>query len=226
MAGLADRARMRLTQAPPAVSTLPEGVQGEVSPAGQPGAPGGAMAQKPAIQADTMAQPAAPAQPQGAQQASPQPGGVQPANEQEMELASRFMANVAEWLYGDGYPLIVKELRKDQPIKAAGKVAAKTMLEQEHFAEIAGHPIPNNLKFGLGQQIVEELFTVMEKEGIFKAKDPKQETQAMTEALMFATEYWASNAIPAGKVTEQERQALGSSISSGAYDQLNMKEPW
>ena len=135
------------------------------------------------------------------------------------------MANATDWMYGAGWDFVVQELQNDEPSKAAGKVAARTLLEQEQMAEIAKIPIPNTIKFDIGQQIVEELFTIMETQGIYKPKDPSEENTKMTEALMYATEYWASNAIPAGRVTASERNQLGSDLAAGKYDHINLQEP-
>jgi hypothetical protein len=95
------------------------------------------------------------------------------------------------------------------------------MREQEKLAQIAERPIPNSIKLDLGQQIIEELFVVMDKEGIFSAEG-QAEQQAMTEAMLYATDLWGDASVKDGVVSPEEAQQLGQSISKGDYDHVNL----
>lgn len=143
------------------------------------------------------------------------------ADPKSRQLGVKAIENILDAIYGDQWENTLRELSaapQEQLTETVGRMVASAYIIQEVYAQAAGKQMPQEIALDIGRQLVEEMFTILDTQGIFRAKDETQEQQMMTEALAYAAKYYRMHLEGSGRFDEQAAMQLGQDIRGGKYD--------
>jgi len=114
---------------------------------------------------------------------------VEPTNEDEGQLDMALGA-IKDFIWDEGYDEIVNRLEGAQGNieQAIGEMAGRMVNREVMASDEGGNSINRDLLYSLGAEVVNELYNVAEREGIYKGKDERGDEEAQGESLIYATE--------------------------------------
>ena len=116
-------------------------------------------------------------------------GLVEPTREDEGQLDMALGA-IKDFIWDEGYDEIVNRLEGSQGNleQAIGEMAGRMVNREVMASDEGGNPLNRDLLYALGGEVVNELYNVAEREGIYKSKGERANQEAQGEALIYATE--------------------------------------
>ena len=114
---------------------------------------------------------------------------VEPTKEDEGQLDMALGA-IKDFIWDEGYDEIVNRLEGSQGNieQAIGEMAGRMVNREVMASDEGGNSINRDLLYSLGAEVVNELYNVAEREGIYKGKDERGDEEAQGESLIYATE--------------------------------------
>ena len=114
---------------------------------------------------------------------------VEPTKEDEGQLDMALGA-IKDFIWDEGYDEIVNRLEGAQGNieQAIGEMAGRMVNREVMASDEGGNSINRDLLYSLGAEVVNELYNVAEREGIYKGKDERGDEEAQGESLVYATE--------------------------------------
>ena len=116
-------------------------------------------------------------------------GLAEPTREDEGQLDMALGA-IKDFIWDEGYDEIVNRLEGSQGNleQAIGEMAGRMVNREVMASDEGGNSINRDLLYSLGAEVVNELYNVAEREGIYKGKDERGDEEAQGESLVYATE--------------------------------------
>ena len=114
---------------------------------------------------------------------------VEPTKEDEGQLDMALGA-IKDFIWDEGYDEIVNRLEGAQGNieQAIGEMAGRMVNREVMASDEGGNSLNRDLLYSLGAEVVNELYNVAEREGIYKGKDERGDEEAQGESLIYATE--------------------------------------
>ena len=114
---------------------------------------------------------------------------VEPTKDDEGQLDMALGA-IKDFIWDEGYDEIVNRLEGSEGNleEAIGEMAGRMVNREVMASDEGGNSINRDLLYALGAEVVNELYNVAEREGIYKSKDERANQEAQGEALIYATE--------------------------------------
>ena len=114
---------------------------------------------------------------------------VEPTKDDEGQLDMALGA-IKDFIWDEGYDEIVNRLEGSQGNleQAIGEMAGRMVNREVMASDEGGNSINRDLLYALGADVVNELYNVAEREGIYKSKDDRGNQEAQGESLIYATE--------------------------------------
>ena len=114
---------------------------------------------------------------------------VEPTKEDEGQLDMALGA-IKDFIWDEGYDEIVNRLEGAQGNieQAIGEMAGRMVNREVMASDEGGNSINRDLLYSLGAEVVNELYNVAEREGIYKGKDERGDEEAQGESLIYATQ--------------------------------------
>lgn len=114
---------------------------------------------------------------------------VEPTKSDEGQLDMALGA-IKDFIWDEGYDEIVNRLEGAQGNieQAIGEMAGRMVNREVMASDEGGNSINRDLLYSLGAEVVNELYNVAEREGIYKGKDERGDEEAQGESLIYATE--------------------------------------
>ena len=114
---------------------------------------------------------------------------VEPTKSDEGQLDMALGA-IKDFIWDEGYDEIVNRLEGAQGNieQAIGEKAGRMVNREVMASDEGGNSINRDLLYSLGAEVVNELYNVAEREGIYKGKDERGDEEAQGESLIYATE--------------------------------------
>ena len=114
---------------------------------------------------------------------------VEPTKEDEGQLDMALGA-IKDFIWDEGYDEIVNRLEGAQGNieQAIGEMAGRMVNREVMASDEGGNSINRDLLYSLGAEVVNELYNVAEREGIYKKKDERGNEEAQGESLIYATQ--------------------------------------
>lgn len=112
-----------------------------------------------------------------------------PTKEDEGQLDMALGA-IKDFIWDEGYDEIVNRLEGSQGNleQAIGEMAGRMVNREVMASDEGGNPINRDLLYALGGEVVNELYNVAEREGIYKKRDDRGDQEAQEESLIYATQ--------------------------------------
>jgi len=112
----------------------------------------------------------------------------QPTAEEEKQ-ARILMANVVDFLYGEGLQQTTKTLKqKDQPVpEAIGQIASQLVTTQLDAAEVANQTVSPNILMAVGAEVVSQIYELAESLGVWQPGTEERASKDMNLSLNYAT---------------------------------------
>jgi hypothetical protein len=160
---------------------------------------------------------------------------VEPTKEDEGQLDMALGA-IKDFIWDEGYDEIVNRLEGAQGNieQAIGEMAGRMVNREVMASDEGGNSINRDLLYSLGAEVVNELYNVAEREGIYKGKDERGDEEAQGESLIYATEKYvdmgddqidpsgsmklAANALRGQYPPEQATQRMGMPVGEDMTD--------
>ena len=97
---------------------------------------------------------------------------------------------IKDFIWDEGYDEIVNRLEGAQGNieQAIGEMAGRMVNREVMASDEGGNSINRDLLYSLGAEVVNELYNVAEREGIYKKKDERGNEEAQGESLIYATQ--------------------------------------
>ena len=114
---------------------------------------------------------------------------VEPTKEDEGQLDMALGA-IKDFIWDEGYDEIVNRLEGSQGSieQAIGEMAGRMVNREVMASDEGGNSMNRDLLYALGAEVVNELYNVAEREGIYKSKDDRGNQEAQGESLIYATQ--------------------------------------
>ena len=160
---------------------------------------------------------------------------VEPTKEDEGQLDIALGA-IKDFIWDEGYDEIVNRLEGSQGNleEAIGEMAGRMVNREVMASDEGGNPMNRDLLYALGGEVVNELYNVEEREGIYKKRDDRGDQEAQEESLIYATQKYvdmgddqidpaasmklASNALRGQYPQPQEMPRMGMQVSEETID--------
>ena len=160
---------------------------------------------------------------------------VEPTKDDEGQLDMALGA-IKDFIWDEGYDEIVNRLEGSQGNleQAIGEMAGRMVNREVMASDEGGNSINRDLLYSLGAEVVNELYNVAEREGIYKGKDERGDEEAQGESLIYATEKYvdmgddqidpsgsmklAANALRGQYPPEQATQRMGMPVEEEMID--------
>jgi hypothetical protein len=109
------------------------------------------------------------------------------ADEGQLDMA---LGAIKDFIWDEGYDEIVNRLEGSEGNleQAIGEMAGRMVNREVMASDEGGNSINRDLLYALGAEVVNELYNVAEREGIYKSKDERANQEAQGEALIYATQ--------------------------------------
>ena len=135
---------------------------------------------------------------------------------EEVKQIDMLLGTLKDFIWDEGYNSIVEKIktREDQLPQVIGDLAGRMVNRAVMAADAA------DILFGVGAEIVNELFEVASQEGIYKAKGEKQQQNDQGEALIYAVQKYGEMGDP--NMDPKALMQLASSAGKGGYPQEEM----
>ena len=113
----------------------------------------------------------------------------EPTTEEE-GVIDMALGAIKDFIWDEGYDEIVSRLEQSQAgiQQAIGEMAGRMVNREVMASDEGGNPISRDLLYSLGAEVVNELYNVAEKEGIYKKGDDRQDQESQGESLIYAEE--------------------------------------
>ena len=113
----------------------------------------------------------------------------EPTTEEE-GVIDMALGAIKDFIGDEGYDEIVSRLEQSQGglQQAIGEMAGRMVNREVMASDEGGNPISRDLLYALGAEVVNELYNVAEKEGIYKKGDDRQDQESQGESLIYAEE--------------------------------------
>ena len=113
----------------------------------------------------------------------------EPTTEEE-GVIDMALGAIKDFIWDEGYDEIVSRLEQSQAglQQAIGEMAGRMVNREVMASDEGGNPISRDLLYALGAEVVNELYNVAEKEGIYKKGDDRQDQESQGESLIYAEE--------------------------------------
>ena len=114
---------------------------------------------------------------------------AEPTKEDEGQLDMALGA-IKDFIWDEGYDEIVNRLEGSQGNieEAIGEMAGRMVNREVMASDEGGNSMNRDLLYALGAEVVNELYNVAEREGIYKSKDDRGNQEAQGESLIYATQ--------------------------------------
>ena len=114
---------------------------------------------------------------------------AEPTKEDEGQLDMALGA-IKDFIWDEGYDEIVNRLEGSQGNleEAIGEMAGRMVNREVMASDEGGNPMNRDLLYALGGEVVNELYNVAEREGIYKKRDDRGDQEAQEESLIYATQ--------------------------------------
>jgi len=114
---------------------------------------------------------------------------AEPTKEDEGQLDMALGA-IKDFIWDEGYDEIVNRLEGSQGNleQAIGEMAGRMVNREVMASDEGGNSINRDLLYALGGEVVNELYNVAEREGIYKKRDDRGDQEAQEESLIYATQ--------------------------------------
>ena len=114
---------------------------------------------------------------------------AEPTKEDEGQLDMALGA-IKDFIWDEGYDEIVNRLEGSQGNleEAIGEMAGRMVNREVMASDEGGNPLNRDLLYALGGEVVNELYNVAEREGIYKKRDDRGDQEAQEESLIYATQ--------------------------------------
>ena len=114
---------------------------------------------------------------------------VEPTKSDEGQIDMALGA-IKDFIWDEGYDEIVNRLEGAQGNieQAIGEMAGRMVNREVMASDEGGNSINRDLLYSLGAEVVNELYNVAEREGIYKGKDERGDEEAQGESLIYATQ--------------------------------------
>ena len=132
------------------------------------------------------------------------------------------LGTLKDFIWDDGYNAIVQQMRdrQDQIPAVVGELAGRMVNKEVMAADSAEVEVSRDILYGVGAEVVNELFEVAAEEGLYKAKGGKQQQDDQGEALIYAVQKYGEMGDP--NMNPQALMQLASSAIKGNYPQEQM----
>ena len=109
------------------------------------------------------------------------------ADEGQLDMA---LGAIKDFIWDEGYDEIVNRLEGSEGNleQAIGEMAGRMVNREVMASDEGGNSINRDLLYALGAEVVNELYNLAEREGIYKSKDERANQEAQGEALIYATQ--------------------------------------
>ena len=110
-----------------------------------------------------------------------------PPDEGLLDMA---LGAIKDFIWDEGYDEIVNRLEGSQGNleQAIGEMAGRMVNREVTASDEGGNPMNRDLLYALGGEVVNELYNVAEREGIYKKRDDRGDKEAQEESLIYATQ--------------------------------------
>ena len=114
---------------------------------------------------------------------------AEPTKDDEGQLDMALGA-IKDFIWDEGYDEIVNRLEGSEGNleQAIGEMAGRMVNREVMASDEGGNSINRDLLYALGAEVVNELYNLAEREGIYKSKDERANQEAQGEALIYATQ--------------------------------------
>ena len=114
---------------------------------------------------------------------------VEPTKSDEGQIDMALGA-IKDFIWDEGYDEIVNSLEGAQGNieQAIGEMAGRMVNREVMASDEGGNSINRDLLYSLGAEVVNELYNVAEREGIYKGKDERGDEEEQGESLIYATQ--------------------------------------
>ena len=108
----------------------------------------------------------------------------------EEKVIDMALGAIKDFIWDEGYDEIVSRLEQSQGDiqQAIGEMAGRMVNREVMASDAGGNPVSRDLLYSLGAEVVNELYNVAEKEGIYKKGDDRQDQESQGESLIYAAE--------------------------------------
>ena len=141
---------------------------------------------------------------------------------EEVKQIDMLLGTLKDFIWDEGYNSIAEKIkaREDQLPQVIGEIAGRMVNREVQAADAAEAQISRDILFGVGAEIVNELFEVAAQEGVYKAKGEKQQENDQGEALIYAVQKYGEMGDP--NMDPQALMQLASTAVKGGYPQEEM----
>jgi hypothetical protein len=145
-----------------------------------------------------------------------------PPSPEEEKQVDMLLGTLKDFIWDDGYNAIVQQMtdRQDQIPAVVGELAGRMVNKEVMAADSAEVEVSRDILYGVGAEVVNELFEVAAEEGLYKAKGEKQQQNDQGEALIYAVQKYGEMGDP--NMNPQALMQLASSAIQGNYPQEQM----
>jgi|TARA_R100001086_G_scaffold46097_2_gene20375 hypothetical protein len=140
-----------------------------------------------------------------------------PEEEKQVDM---LLGTLKDFIWDEGYNAIVEKIKgtsADQIPKVVGDIAGRMVNREVMAADKAEAPVSRDILFGIGAEVVNELFELAADEGSYKATGEKQQENDQGEALIYAVQKYGEMGDP--NMNPQGLMQLASSALKGGYPQ-------
>lgn len=144
-----------------------------------------------------------------------------PPSAEDEKQARIFMANVVDFIYGDGLDSISRSLKtQGQPVnKTVGEITAELVGVQLDSAEVGGKPISQDIWMALGAEVVNQLYELAYALGVWAPQGDQQAQQEMSTSLNYAVNLFVEQQAKIGRKDRlQGLVQAGEAVKRGDYD--------
>jgi len=108
-------------------------------------------------------------------------------DEKQLDMA---LGAIKDFIWDEGYDEIVNRLEGSQGNieEAIGEMAGRMVNREVMASDEGGNSMNRDLLYALGGEVVNELYNVAEREGIYKKRDDRGDQEAQEESLIYATQ--------------------------------------
>lgn len=138
----------------------------------------------------------------------------------EEKQARILMANVVDFLYGEGLQTVSKSLKSGQEVpQTIGEIAAELVTTQMDAAEAANQTVSPDIIMSVGAEVVGQIYELAEALGVWQPGTEEQASKDMNTSLSYATNLFVQTQQKTGR---QDRiagmQQVVQDASAGKYD--------
>lgn len=143
-----------------------------------------------------------------------------PPSADEEKQARIFMANITDFMYGDGLDSVTQSLKSAGAVpEAIGEITADMVTSQMDAAEAAEHPISENIVVALGAEVVSQLYELAAALGLWTPDSEDQSNQDMSLSLNYAANLFVDRQLQTGRKDRLTGLTAGmEGIQRGDYD--------